>query len=149
MDTLSLIKEAIIYNVETTFSSKICAGKLDSSVAQSHPTLCDPMDCSMPGFTVHHQLPKLAQVHVHWVGDDIQSSHPLLTLLQLAQVHVQWVGDAINHLIFFWVHLLLPLIFPSNRAFSNEASSLHQVAKVLELQLQHQSFQRILSTDNN
>ena len=60
MDTLSLIKEARIYNGEMTFSSKIGAGKLDSSVAQSHPTLCDPMDCSMPGFTVYHQFPKLA-----------------------------------------------------------------------------------------
>ena len=39
-----------------------------SSVAQSCPTLCDPMDCSMPGFPVHHQLPELTQTHVHWVG---------------------------------------------------------------------------------
>ena len=38
--------------------------------------LCDPMDCSMPGFPVHHSLPELAQTHVHWVGDAIQSSHP-------------------------------------------------------------------------
>ena len=42
-----------------------------SSVAQSCPTLCDPMDCSMPGFPVHHQLPEPAQTHVHWVGDAI------------------------------------------------------------------------------
>ena len=42
-----------------------------SSVAQSCPTLCDPMDCSTPGFPVHHQLPELAQMHVHWVGDAI------------------------------------------------------------------------------
>ena len=47
-----------------------------SSVAQSCPTLCDPMDCSTPGLPVHHQLPKLAQTHVHWVGDVIQPSHP-------------------------------------------------------------------------
>ena len=46
-----------------------------SSVAQSCPTLCDPMDCSMPGFPVHHQLPELAQTHVHRVGDAIQPSH--------------------------------------------------------------------------
>ena len=50
-----------------------------SSVAQSCPTLCDPMDCSMSGFPVHHQLPELAQTHVHWVCDAIQPSHPLLS----------------------------------------------------------------------
>ena len=47
------------------------------SVAQSCPTLCDPMDCSTPGFPVHHHLPELAQTHVHWVSDAIQPSHPL------------------------------------------------------------------------
>ena len=47
------------------------------SVTQSCPTLCDPMDCSMPGFPVHHQLLDLAQTYVHWVGDVIQPSHPL------------------------------------------------------------------------
>ena len=50
-----------------------------SSVAQSYPTLCDPMDCSTPGFQVHHQLPKLVRTHVHRVGDAIQPSHPLLS----------------------------------------------------------------------
>ena len=48
-----------------------------SSVAQLCPTLCDPMDCSMPGFPVHHQLQELAQIHVHQVADAIQPSHPL------------------------------------------------------------------------
>ena len=48
-----------------------------SSVAQSCPTHCDPMDCSTPGFPVHHQLPEFTQTHVHWVGDAIQPSHPL------------------------------------------------------------------------
>ena len=47
-----------------------------SSFAQSCPTLCNPMDCSMPGFPVHHQLLKLAQTHVHQVSDAIQPSHP-------------------------------------------------------------------------
>ena len=47
------------------------------SVAKSCPTLCDPMDCSMPGVPVPHYLPELAQTHVHWVGDAIQPSHPL------------------------------------------------------------------------
>ena len=48
-----------------------------SSVTQSCPTLCDPMDFSTPGFPIHHQLPELAQSHVHWVGDAMQPSHPL------------------------------------------------------------------------
>ena len=48
-----------------------------SSVAQSCPTLCDPMNCSTPGLPVHHQLPEFTQTHVHWVGDVIQPSHPL------------------------------------------------------------------------
>ena len=48
-----------------------------SSVAQLHPTLCDFMDCRMPGFPVHHQLPEFAQTQVHRVGDAIQPSHPL------------------------------------------------------------------------
>ena len=68
-----------------------------SSVSQSCPTFCDPMDCSTPGFPVHHQLPELAQTHVHRVGDAIQPSHLLSSLL------------------------LLPSIFPSIRVFSNES----------------------------
>ena len=51
-----------------------------SSVAQSCPILCDPMNCSTPGLPVHHQLPEFTQTHVHWVGDAIQPSHPLLSL---------------------------------------------------------------------
>ena len=50
---------------------------LFSSVTQSCLTLWDPMDCSTPGFPVHHQLPELTQTHVHWVGDAIQPSYPL------------------------------------------------------------------------
>ena len=50
-----------------------------SSVAQSCPTLCDPMDCSTPGLPVHHLLPEPAQTHVHRVSDAIQLSHPLST----------------------------------------------------------------------
>ena len=49
------------------------------SVAQSCPTLCNPMDCSTPGFPVLHCLLEFAQAHVHWVGDTIQPSHPLLS----------------------------------------------------------------------
>ena len=68
------------------------------SVAQSCPTLCDPMNCSTPGLPVHHQLPEFTQTHVHWVGDAIQPSHPLSS------------------------PLLLPSIFPSIRVFSNESA---------------------------
>ena len=50
-----------------------------SSVAQSCLSLCDPMDCSIPGLPVHHQLPEFTQTHVHWVSDAIQPSHPLLS----------------------------------------------------------------------
>ena len=48
-----------------------------SSVTQSCPTLCDPMNCSTPGLPVHHQVPEFTQTHVHWVSDAIQPSHPL------------------------------------------------------------------------
>ena len=68
-----------------------------SSVAQSCPTICDPMDCSMPDLPVPHQLPEFTQTHVHWVSDNIQPSHPLSPLL------------------------LLPSIFPSIRVFPNES----------------------------
>ena len=92
-------------------------------VSQLYPTLCDPMDCSTPGLPVHHQLLELTQTHVHWVNDAIQPSHPLSS--------------------------------PSSPAFNlsqhqglfKRVSSLHQVAKALEFQLQHQSFQRISRTD--
>ena len=60
-----------------------------SSVTQSYPTLCNPMDCSMPGLPVHYQVPELAQTHVHRVGDATQPSHPLsspsLPALNLSQ----------------------------------------------------------------
>ena len=55
----------------------ICASVQFSSVTQLCLTLCDPMECSTPGLSVHHQLPEFAQTHVHWVGDAIQPSHPL------------------------------------------------------------------------
>ena len=93
-----------------------------SSVAQACPTLCNPIDCSMPGIPVHHQLLKLVQTHVHWVGDAIQPFHPLSSTspsLNLSQ----------HQGLFQWV------------------SSSHQMAKVLEFQLQHQSFQWIFRTD--
>ena len=65
-------------NLYYIFASQISPPSVQfSSVTQSCPTLCNPMDCSMPGFPVHHQLPELTQTHVHWVSDPIQPSHPL------------------------------------------------------------------------
>ena len=94
-----------------------------SSVSQLCLTLCDPMHGSTPGFPVHHQLPELIQAHVHRVSDAIQPSHPLLSPSPLAFNISQHQG------LFQWV------------------SSLPQVAKVLELQLEYQSFQWIFKTD--
>ena len=88
-----------------------------SSVAQSCPTLGNPVNHSTPGLPVHHQLPESTQTHVHWVGDAIQPSHPLLPPSPPGLNLSQHQG------LFQWV------------------SSLHQVAKVLEFQLQHQSYQ--------
>ena len=81
------------------------------------------MDCSMPGFPVHHQLPELAQAHVHRVRDAIQPSHPLSSpsppMFNLSQ----------------------------HQGLFQRVNSLHQMAKVLEVQFQHQSFQWIFRTD--
>ena len=92
--------------------------KSQSSVQllSSCPTLCDPMDCSTPGFPVHHQLLELTQTHVHRVGDAIQPSHPLLSPSP----------PAFN--------------LSQHQGLFQRVSSLYQVAKVLEFQLQHQSF---------
>ena len=88
-----------------------------SSVAQSCPTLCDPMNPSTPGLPVHHQLPEFTQTHAHWVGDAIQPSHPLSSPPP-------------------------PVPNPSqHQGLFQQLNSLHEVAKVLEFQLQHQSFQ--------
>ena len=94
-----------------------------SSVSQSCPTLCHPMDCSTPGFPIHHQLPEFTQIHVHRVSDTIQPSHPLSSPssptfnLSQHQGIVKWDNSS------------------------------HQVAKALEFQLQHQSFQWIFRID--
>ena len=87
-----------------------------SSVTQSCLTLCDPMNCSMPGLPVHHQLPEFTQTHIRQVGDAIQPLHPLSSPSPPVPNPSQHPG------LFQWV------------------SSLHEVAKVLEFQLQHQSF---------
>ena len=89
-----------------------------SWVTQLCPTLCDPMNCSTPGLPVHHQLPEFTQTHVHQVADAIQPPHPLLSPSLPAPNPSQ------HQSLFQWVN-------PS-----------HEVAKVLEFQLQHHSFQR-------
>ena len=95
-----------------------------SSVSQSCPTLCDPINCSTPGLPVHHQLPESIQTHVHWVGDAIQPDHPLSSPSSPALNLSQHQG------LFKWV------------------SALHQVAKVLEFHLEHHSFQWTPRTDH-
>ena len=93
------------------------------SVAQSCPSPWDPMDYRMPGFPVHHQIPELSQTHVHLVSHAIQPSHPLSSPSPPA-LNLSWQKSLFQH-----------------------GSSSHQVAKILEFQLQHQSFQWIFRTD--
>ena len=82
-----------------------------SSVAQWCPTLCDPMNCSTPGLPVHHQLPEFTKTHVHRVSDAIQPSHPLSSPSPSAPNPSQ------------------------HQSLFQLVNSLHEVAKVLELQL--------------
>ena len=110
-------------NHHLSFTLDIGSSVQFSSVAQSCPTLCDPMDCSTPGLPVHHPLLELTQTHVCHIGDAMQPSHPLSSPSPLA-FHLSQHQDH-----FKWV------------------SSSHQVAKVLEFQLQHQSFQWTPRTD--
>ena len=108
---------------DITFLTKVRISSVQLiSVAQSRPTLCDPMDCTTPGFPVHHQLSELTQTHIYRVGDAIQPSHPLSSpspAFYLSQ----------HQGLFQWI------------------SSSHQVAKVLEFQLHHQPFWRIFRTE--
>ena len=104
-------------------SSRVMVRIQFSSVAQLCPILCNPMDCSTGGFPVHHQLPEFTETHVHWVDDAIQISHPLLSPSPPAFNVSQHQG------LFKWV------------------SSSHQMAKVLEFQLQYQFFQWTPRTD--
>ena len=89
-----------------------------SSVAQSCPTLCNPMNCSTPGLPVHHQLPEFTQTHIHRVSDAIQPSHPPSSPSPPAPNPSQ------HQSLFQWVNYS------------------HEVAKVLEFQLQHHFLQR-------
>ena len=106
---LSLSDSYLLVHVD---KQQICS----CSVTQLCPTLCNPMDCSMPGFPVLHYLPDFAQTHVHWVPDGIQLSHPLFPPSSLAFI-LSW-----HQGLFQWV------------------DSSYHVAKVLKLQLQYQSF---------
>ena len=94
-----------------------------SSVTQSCPTLFDPMNHSLPSLPVHHQLPESTQTHIHRVDDAIQPSHPLSPPSPPA------------------------LNLSQHQGLFQRVCSLHQVAKVLEFQLQHQSFQWTPRTD--
>ena len=87
-----------------------------SSVVQLCPTLCKPMDCSKPGLPVHHQLLEFTQTHVHWISDAIQPSHPLST------------------------PSLPTFNLSQHQGLFQCIGSSHQVVKVSEFQLQHQSF---------
>ena len=93
-----------------------CGYSFGCSDAKSCPTPCDPMDFSIPGFPVLHNLPEFAQTHVPWVSDAIQSSYLFPSSL-----------PAFN--------------LSQHQGLFQRVSSSHQAAKVLELQLQHQSFQ--------
>ena len=92
------------------------------SVAKSCPTLCNPMDCNTPDLPVPHHLLEFAQVHVHWIGDAIQPSHPLM-------------------------HSSSSFNLSQHQDLFQGVGSLHQMAKVLILQLQHQSFQWLFRVD--
>ena len=114
-------------HIQPVLFSTALGGLLDilvqfSSVTQSCPTLCNPMDCSRPGLPVHHQLPEPTQTHVHWVSDAIQPSHPTSSpsppTFNLSQ----------------------------HQGLSKGVSSLHQLAEALEFQLQHHYFQWIFRT---
>ena len=94
-----------------------------SSVTQSCLTVCDPMNCSTSGLAVHHQLPESTQTHIHWVGDAIQPSHPLSSPSPPA------------------------CSLSQHQDLFKSVSSSHEVAKVLEFQLQDQSFQWTPRTD--
>ena len=116
LTSLSMIISRSIHVVANGKARVIKTVWFSSVQLLSHVRLCNPMDCSTPGFSIHHQLPELAQTHVQQVSDAIQS------------------------------HLLLSASLPAfnlsqHQGLYQSVSSLHQVAEVLEFQLQHQSFQ--------
>ena len=130
---LNIIKLWYIYYFPTSLLSIICwteaqrskklAQVTYSAIMEQCPTLCDPMNCSTPGLPVHHQLPEFIQTYIHRVSDAIQPSHPLLSPFLPA------TNPSQHQSLFQWVN------------------SSHQVAEVLEFQLQHHSFQRTPRAD--
>ena len=113
-----LYRQNILFQMPT-----LCFSQWVISVAQSCPTLCDSMSCSTPGLPIHHQLPEFTQIHIHQVGDAIQPYQTLSSPSPPAPNPSQ------HQSLFQWVN------------------SSHQVVKILEFQLQHQSFQWIFRTD--
>ena len=121
---LEVVKQEMArVNVNILGISKLKSIVQFTSIAQSCLNLCELMDCNTPGLPIHHQLPEFTQIHVHWVGDAIQPSHPLSSPSPPAFTLYQ------HQDLFKWV------------------SSSHEVAKVLEFHLQHQFFQWTLRTD--
>ena len=112
--------------ITVIYSSNRIKKKVQFSSVQSlrRVQLCDPMSRSTPGLPVHHQLPEFTQTHIHWIRDAIQPSHPLLSPSPPAPNPFQ------HQSLFQWVN------------------SSHEVAKVLEFQLQHHSLQRKLIVFN-
>ena len=101
----------LLENAEITVEDFVFLYVQFSSVAQSCLTLCDPMNCSMPGLPIHHQLPEFTQTHIHRVRDAIQPSHPLLSPSP-------------------------PVPNPSqHQSLFQRVNSSHEVAKVLKFQL--------------
>ena len=117
MNYLFLLKNSYSFCLLMSFISCKCC----CSLAQSCPTLCEPMDCSTSSFPVLHYLPKFAQTHVHLVD------------------------DGSNHLTPYCPLLLLPSIFPSIRVFSNESALRIRWPK--HWCFKHQSFQRTVRVD--
>ena len=108
LSSVQLLSHLWFFATSESAACQASPSVLFSSVAQSCPTFCHPLDCSMPGLPVHHQHLEFTQTHVYWVGDVIQQSHPLLSpfpAFNLSQ----------HQRLFHWV------------------TSSHQVAKVLDV----------------
>ena len=113
-----------------------------SSVAQSCPTLCDPMDCSTLGLPVHHQLPEFTQTHVHWVSDAIQPSHPLSghctkVIFNQLKVFQTWVLSCCACCLTILIDLLSLSLFISkaNHSISQLSKSMPQPVMLKKLKL--------------
>ena len=115
-----------------------------SSGTQSCLTLCDPMDCSTPGFPVHHQLPEITQIHVHQVGDAIQPTHPLLAPSPAFSLSSIRVSSSESVLCIRWPKYWSFSFSPSNEysgliSFRMDWLDLLAVQGTLKSHLQHHS----------